>query len=431
MKKNRVLIKKDILKYFLPSLIIVFLISLGACFLDNAFGVTEFLFEDLTDARSIVTDFFLVEIQVTFIVVSLSTALSTQSKRVYWVDSFQYRLIKPKFTNFTALSSYILATLIVGIVWEILDRCLKNFGGMMGIMASFVLSLVFMIILSMRMIGANFGEEAIKRELEDELRKRLQEQKITEHIGYDKGLRIPEVRELVQVTFQEIEEKKLDLVCENLDLLLRLRFPHELKRCYDYAKKSLQSPEIMEEIDFSLMRKAVRDNESSFFFMDCPLSTDSLIRWWDEMIDERFDEAVILWQEGKKDEAMRIRRELYTLFAESMWYRVRDEIDDLDDQDDKTNDRRYRIIYMMGYFVERRTDARGVFDRDFEFIPLGKDWGVSEKESITDESTLEDAASLVLFAKNTLDHWREKGCSEDIEMYMDADMGTLDDSLNF
>ncbi len=431
MKKNRVLIKKDILKYFLPSLIIVFLISLGACFLDNAFGVTEFLFEDLTDARSIVTDFFLVEIQVTFIVVSLSTALSTQSKRVYWVDSFQYRLIKPKFTNFTALSSYILATLIVGIVWEILDRCLKNFGGMMGIMASFVLSLVFMIILSMRMIGANFGEEAIKRELEDELRKRLQEQKITEHIGYDKGLRIPEVRELVQVTFQEIEEKKLDLVCENLDLLLRLRFPHELKRCYDYAKKSLQSPEIMEEIDFSLMRKAVRDNESSFFFMDCPLSTDSLIRWWDEMIDERFDEAVILWQEGKKDEAMRIRRELYTLFAESMWYRVRDEIDDLDDQDDKTNDRRYRIIYMMGYFVERRTDARGVIDQDFEFIPLGKDWGVSEKESITDESTLEDAASLVLFAKNTLDHWREKGCSEDIEMYMDADMGTLDDSLNF
>ncbi|MCR4961006.1 MAG: hypothetical protein K6A74_06095 [Lachnospiraceae bacterium] len=431
MKKNRVLIKKDILKYFLPSLIIVFLISLGACFLDNAFGVTEFLFEDLTDARSIVMDFFLVEIQVTFIVVSLSTALSTQSKRVYWVDSFQYRLIKPKITNFTALSSYILATLIVGIVWEILDRCLKNFGGMMGIMASFVLSLVFMIILSMRMIGANFGEEAIKRELEDELRKRLQEQKITEHIGYDKGLRIPEVRELVQVTFQEIEEKKLDLVCENLDLLLRLRFPHELKRCYDYAKKSLQSPEIMEEIDFSLMRKAIRDNESSFFFMDCPLSTDSLIRWWDEMIDERFDEAVILWQEGKKDEAMRIRRELYTLFAESMWYRVRDEIDDLDDQDDKTNDRRYRIIYMMGYFVERRTDARGVFDRDFEFIPLGKDWGVSEKESITDESTLEDAASLVLFAKNTLDHWREKGCSEDIEMYMDADMGTLYDSLNF
>lgn len=431
MKKKQVLIKKDILKYFLPSMIIVFLISLGACFLDNAFGVTEFLFENLADARSIVTDFFLVEIQVTFIVVSLSTALSTQSKRVYWVDSFQYRLIKPKFTNFTALSSYILATLIVGIVWEILDRCLKSFSGMMGIMASFVLSLVFMIILSMRMIGANFGEEAIKRELEDELKKRLQEQKITEHIGYDKGLRIPEVRELVQVTFQEIEEKKLDLVCENLDLLLRLRFPHELKRCYDYAKKSLQSPEIMEEIDFSLMRKAVRDNESSFFFMDCPLSTDSLIRWWNEMIDERFDEAVILWQEGKKNEAMRIRRELYTLFAESMWYRVRDEIDDFEIQDDKTNDRRYRIIYMMGYFVERRTDARGVIDQDLEFISLGKDWGVSEKESITDESTLEDAASLVLFAKNALNYWREKGCNEDIEMYMDADMGTLDDSLNF
>ncbi len=431
MKKKQVLDKKDILKYFLPSLIIVFLISLGACLLDNAFGVTEFLFEDLADARSIVTDFFLVEIQVTFIVVSLSTALSTQSKRVYWVDSFQYRLIKPKLTNFTALSSYILATLIVGIVWEILDRCLKNFGGMLGIMVSFVLSLFFMIILSMRMIGANFGEEAIKRELEDELKKRLREQKITEHIGYDRGLRIPEVRELVQVTFQETEEKKLDLVCENLDLLLRLGFPHELKRCYDFAEKSLQSPEIMEEIDFSLMRKAVRDNEDSFFFMDCPLSDDSLLKWWDQMIDERFDEAVILWQKGKKDEAMRIRRELYKRFAESMLYRVRAGLGDPDIQDDETNYRRYRLIYMMGYFVERRTNARGVTNQHFEFIPLGEDWSVSEKESITDELMLKDIAELVQFAEDTLDYWREKGCSDDIEYYLDADPGTLDDSLNF
>ena len=431
MKKKQVLIKKDILKYFLPSLIIVFLISLGACMLDNAFGVTEFLFEDLADARSIVTDFFLVEIQVTFIVVSLSTALSTQSKRVYWVDSFQYMLIKPKFTNFTALSSYILATLIVGIIWEIMDRCLKSFSGMMGIMASFMLSLVFMIILSMRMIGANFGEEAIKRELEDELKKRKKEQKISEHIAYDKGLRIPEIRELVQVTFQEIEEKKLDLVCENLDLMLRLRFTPELKRCYNYAKKSLQSPEIMAEIDFSLMRKAVRDNESTFFFRDCPLSVDSLIRWWPEMIDERFDEAVILWQGGKKDEAMRIRRELYTLFAESMWYHVRNELNNLEIQDDETNDRRYEIIYLMGYFVERRTNKRDVYDQDFEPIPLGKDWGVSEKESITDESTIEATASLVRFAKKTLNYWRTMDCSEDIEFRMDADMFTIDDSENF
>ena len=128
---------------------------------------------------------------------------------------------------------------------------------------------------------------------------------------------------------------------------------------------------------------------------------------------------------------MRIRRELYTLFAESMWYHVRNELNNLEIQDDETNDRRYEIIYLMGYFVERRTNKRDVYDQDFEPIPLGKDWGVSEKESITDESTLEDAESLVLFAKNTLNYWREKGCSEDIEMNIEASMETLDDSLNF
>ena len=430
-KEKKILCKKDIVKYFVPSLVIVFLISLGACILDNAFGVTDYLFRDGQDARSIVTDFFLVEIQVTFIVVSLSTALSTQSKRVYWVDSFQYRLIKPKLTNFTALSSYILATLIVGILWEILDRALTGYNGLLGILTSFILSLVFMIILSMRMIGANFGEESIKRELEEELTRERNKKKITEHIGYDEGLRIPQIRELVQVTFQEVEEKKLDLVCENLDLLFRMHFSHELKRCYNYAKKTLQSAEVMEEIDFSLMSKAVRDYDRNFFFMDCPLSFDSLVRWWEEMIDERFDEAVVLWQEGKKDEARRIRNELYTMFSESMEYRVRGELDDLEVQDDDTNMKRYRVIYLMGYFVERRTDARGVLDNDFEYISLGKDWAVSEKETVEDESVREDAASLVLFAKECLAYWCNNECSEDIQMYMDIDMGTLEDSKEF
>ena len=180
-RKNKLLRKKDVARFFLPSLVIVLALCLLGCILDNALGLTEYLFGSGEEAGNIVTDFFLVEVQVTFIVVSLSTVLSTQSKRVYWVDSFQYRLIRPKYTNFTALSSYILSTLVVGIILEILDRCIKDFSGIMGVFVSFVLSVVLMIVLSMRMIGANFGEEAIKAELEEELREYKEKQKVTEH----------------------------------------------------------------------------------------------------------------------------------------------------------------------------------------------------------------------------------------------------------
>lgn len=422
-KKAKLLVKSDILRYFIPALIIGFLVSLAACLLDRTLRITTFLFRNEQDARSIVTDFFLVEIQVTFIVVSLSTALSTQSKRIYWVDSFRYRLVKPKLTNFTALSSYILAALSIGILWEILDRCLPGFNGLLGVLVSFFLSLVFMIILSMRMIGANFGEEAIKRELEEELRNRLDAREINEHIAYDKGLRIPEMRELVQVTFQEIEEKQLDLVGENLDLMFRLGFPHELKRCYQYAEKTLQSPEIMEEIDFSLMRKAVLSNAPEFFFSDCPLSLKSLLKWWSEMIDERFDDATLLWQAGKKEEAMQIRKDLYSMLVQSLGYELmKTQIPEAGDE--FSDEESFEIIELMGRFVEGRTGRRSVMDKNGEWISLGDDWKVSERAS-ADCDVLLHADNLVSFARETLDRWEKNGCDEDLRMSLDVLSDTL------
>ncbi len=420
--KNKLLRKKDIARFFLPSLVIVLALCLLGCILDNALGLTEYLFGSGEEAGNIVTDFFLVEVQVTFIVVSLSTVLSTQSKRVYWVDSFQYRLIRPKYTNFTALSSYILSTLVVGIILEILDRCIKDFSGIMGVFVSFVLSVVLMIVLSMRMIGANFGEEAIKAELEEELREYKEKQRVMEHIGYDAGLRIPMIRELVQVTYQEAEERQLDLVCENLDLLFRMGFTHELKRCYSYVRKTLQSPEIMAEIDFSLMRSAVLSNELSFFYMDCPLPLDSLLRWWEEMIDERFDEAIVLWKEGRKDEAKTIRRDLFILFTQSLFY----QLGNYDCTDEEMPEmQKYDVIRLMGRFVMRRTDAVGSYDSNGEPIELDKEWAESEKNMLDDEDQIRDAESLVSFAARTLDEWVAGNCSETINEWLEADACTL------
>ncbi len=424
--RNTLIRKKDIARFFFPSLAIVCAVCLLGCILDNALGITDYLFGSRERAESVVTDFFLVEVQVTFIVLSLSTVLSTRSKRVYWVDSFQYRLVRPRFTNFTALSSYILATLVIGTVCEILDRCIKDPCMLMGVLISFLLSVVLMIILSVRMIGANFGEEAIKAELEEELSKWKDGQELQEHIAYDAGLRIPMIRELVQVTFQEAEERQLGHVCENLSLLFRAGFPHELKRCYDYVSKALHSPEIMAQIDFTLMRNAVFSNEVSFFFGDCPLSLDSTLRWWDEMIDERFDDAILLWLGGRKEEARRIRKDLYAMFTRAVHYHVQW----LDFEDYDLSERQIlEILRLMGHFVERRMGYSAPIDSRGEFIELDEEWQTSEKELTDDTKVIEDAERLAAFAVRTLDSWKAGSCSE--EYRMEREVFNLDRAKQF
>ena len=361
--------------YFLGSLGIIFAIALLGSILDNIFGTTTYLFGCEQEARSIITDFFLVEVQVSFIVVSLCTALSTKSKRVYWEDCFQYRLVSPLYTNFTALSSYIMATLVVGVIWEFVDRCISGINGGMGIIVSFVVSIILMIILSMRMIGANFGEQAIKRELEKELEEEIQKKnRIAEHIGHDTGLKIPQVGKLVQVIMQEFDEKDFLSARENLDLLAKYGLYHDLKRCYDHAKWN-QTPEIMEEIDYYLMKKAVMDNKRNFFYGDCPLSFDTRNRLWGQIIEERFDEATVLWMDGDKEKAWEIRVSLYSLLAQAIdhcWFDLDADPFERDEAAIEEADRiKYKMLDILSTFVGRRNNETGTIDKTTrEFILL-------------------------------------------------------------
>ena len=429
-KKEKIKIRKnDIAKYFFSSMIIIFVICFLGCILDNRFNITASLFGN-NEAEGIVMDLFLVEVQVTFIVVSLSTALSTQSKRVYWVDSFQYRLIRPKYTNFIALSSYILATLVVGFIWEIIDRCMYDYNGLMGVCLSFILALVFMIILSIRMIGANFGEEAIKveleEELEEEIKKQIEKQPVVSgYSGYSDYVasQIPMVGELVQITIKEIEEKDINHVCENIALLWKMRLKGKAIFCYEYAKKTWQFDELMTEIDYTLMRTAVVTNYTTFFYGDCPLSCDSILKCWRRMIDERFDEATVLWQEGNKEEAKKIRKELYVLFVESMYYtKLRYKL---------TEEQDFNLINLLWKFVMRRTNKIGSFDTKGNRIELGDGWAESEMQWIVDEErekkTEENediefqtkVEDIVDSAKETLEEWAKGNYSEEISEFVE------------
>ena len=370
MKKN------SVIKYLIPSVLTILIINFICCVIDSCFVISNRIFTDLADKNGFVTDLFLVEVQITFIVLSLATVLSTQSKQVYWEDMFQYRLIKPVFWNFTAITSYILATFIDGVIIMIADKCIGGFYCTMGIISSFLISLVLMSILSVRMIGANFGREELKQELEDELKATVSSvQKINEHIGFDKGLRIPQIRQLSQVTIQELEEKKLDLACENMDLLFRFGFYQTLKRCYNYAIDCSGSKSIMDEVNYTLMHKALEDKRTDFFSsLNCPIPFTAQAVLWDDIIFDEFDKAEVLYSEGKKDEAFKIRLNLF----ESLLFSISHAWDNLDPEstDYESEHVRYQIISLMASFAYRRTNAtcdtneremKG-YDRDNELL---------------------------------------------------------------
>lgn len=399
MKKN------NVMKYLLPSVLVILIINILCCLIDYGFGISKQIFTDVADKNGFVTDIFLVEVQITFIVLSLATVLSTQTKQVYWEDMFQYRLIKPKFWNFTAITSYILATFIDGVIIMIADKCLGGFYFTMGIISSFLISLIMMSILSVRMIGANFGREELKKELEDELRASVNSiQKVNEHIGFDKGLRIPQIRQLSQVTIQELEEKKLDLACENMDLLFRFGYYQTLKRCYNYAIDCSGSKSIMDEVNYTLMHKAIQDNRTGFFSaLNCPIPFASQAVLWDDIIYDEFDKAAILYKEGKKEEAFKKRLVLFDSLLMSLSHAWPDSDSESSDSADERT--RYRIIMLMASFVDRRTQHIP-FQIDGEPVYLDKDWETNEREMDgydEDNSFLENP--FISEVKDTLDRW--------------------------
>ena len=399
MKKN------NVMKYLLPSALVILIINILCCLIAYGFGISKQIFTDVADKNGFVTDLFLVEVQITFIVLSLATVLSTQTKQVYWEDMFQYRLIKPKFWNFTAITSYILATFIDGVIIMIADKCFGGFYFTMGIISSFLISLIMMSILSVRMIGANFGREELKKELEDELRASVNSiQKVNEHIGFDKGLRIPQIRQLSQVTIQELEEKKLDLACENMDLLFRFGYYQTLKRCYNYAIDCSGSKSIMDEVNYTLMHKAIQDNRTGFFSaLNCPIPFASQAVLWDDIIYDEFDKAAILYKEGKKEEAFKKRLVLFDSLLMSLSHAWPDSDSESSDSADERT--RYRIIMLMASFVDRRTQHIP-FQIDGEPVYLDKDWETNEREMDgydEDNSFLENP--FISEVKDTLDRW--------------------------
>lgn len=100
-------------------------------------------------------DLLLAQISNTFIVLSLTSALSTSMGTIYWVDIKEEKLVRPALTCFYALTVYLLTSMGISVCAYIFrDNC--------GLCISFLMSVLCLIILTYSMIDAYFNREKLK-----------------------------------------------------------------------------------------------------------------------------------------------------------------------------------------------------------------------------------------------------------------------------
>lgn len=150
---------KKILLYFFATTIILFLFSCIGCLVRLDWMVEKYL----SDFN--VFDLLLGQISNTLIVLSLTTVLSEGFRKVYWVDIKEEKLIYPSVTCFTGITVY----LLTGLGWSIIFYAASFY---VGVMVSFLVSILLLVFLTLKMISIHFGREELKIKLANEYKRK-------------------------------------------------------------------------------------------------------------------------------------------------------------------------------------------------------------------------------------------------------------------
>jgi len=151
-----------------------------------------------------------IQVSVSFIVVSVVTVLSQKNCVIYWQDIMSYKLIDPMFTNFNALASYVFADLLLSIFFVITD---SKF-----IYICFFITVILIMLLSLKMMEVYFSRDKIKIQMANQYAKEREHRKSNQKTL---DLYREHKRKVIQYTIQAIDKNDIDVVCENLELLLR------------------------------------------------------------------------------------------------------------------------------------------------------------------------------------------------------------------
>lgn len=103
-------------------------------------------------------DLLLGQIANTLIVLSLTSVLSSDFGKAYWVDIKNTKLVYPFWGCFIGITVYLLTSMIYSILCFIV-----NFK--IGLVVSAIFSTILLVILTFKMISVYFGKDEIKKQL--------------------------------------------------------------------------------------------------------------------------------------------------------------------------------------------------------------------------------------------------------------------------
>ena len=109
-------------------------------------------------------DLLISQISNTLLVLSLTSVLSTDFGQAYWIDIRESKLIYPFFSCFTGITVYLLSGLVLSIICYAI-----RFN--VGVLVSFLLSTLLLVILTFKMISIYFGKENLKCQMTYEYKK--------------------------------------------------------------------------------------------------------------------------------------------------------------------------------------------------------------------------------------------------------------------
>lgn len=214
---------------FLSRYIISIVISVGMICISHFLIIETFLNMVVGQQNDFsVGGIIMTQISVTFIVVSLIGVFSSSADKIYWTDIITYQLINPPCINFIALSAYLFAELTISLVLVFFNSGL--------ILVSFILSMILMMVLSYKMIGAYFGRKTIKNKLKKIY---ILEEKESECHKEKKA-------KLIEASVQGMQAFELEKVKENLELLYLANEMADYIKLIKYSVNN--NPEFLEEL---------------------------------------------------------------------------------------------------------------------------------------------------------------------------------------
>ena len=409
--------------YFFIALSISLSLCTLVCIADFIFGLTPLIFgtgeTEIENTRSIATELIIAEVSSAFIIVTLSNVFSSTSQKAYWTDTLHHRLISPKRTNFTALSGYIMATMLVGLLFYIIEHIIRA-DHVISIFVSFMASVILMIILTARLIDSNFGREKVKNELEADLKVLREEAGSPHHIGVQNDLIIHEVNKLVDVSFQEILDGEMEYVYENLSLLARQNCMGAFDKIYRYVQVQDSYSIIKDTFLSRLVFQSAIDGSTQrvIALFSKTLDPKTITSSWEGALYIGFNKARGNWKKGDKASAFDIRAALYKALTEHLYqqYLKIDYERNCGSSDEDLVKQWAQIAYLMLLFMELREDPLCRYFNVPAFegcnntsLPGYEGWRSPEWDSIDkDEEILANRIELIQQVTQTQKIWEYK-----------------------